>query len=151
MKAPIQSKLSIADAVSEAFSEITSLGDEVREAYDNTPESLQNSSIGEARDECASALEQINEPDVPEELGKIEVEVYRPSRTPKQQAKLSRRERRDDAVQIMDAVMQRLDEYLDGTENSPKQDIREEAQALRDEIELAKDEAEQVEFPGMRG
>ena len=76
-------KLKLADAVSEAFAEVTDLAESMREAYDNTPESLQQSAIGEARDEAASTLEGINEVDVPDELAQFEVNYSKPTRTNK--------------------------------------------------------------------
>ena len=63
----------VADAISTAFGVITELAEEMREAFDNTPESLQSSGAGEARGEAADALEQISEPDVPEGLGDLPV------------------------------------------------------------------------------
>lgn len=48
------------------ISGLTELGDEVRGWYDNLPESFQQGDKGSMLDECASTLENIQEPDIPE-------------------------------------------------------------------------------------
>lgn len=141
-------KLSIVDAVSEAFGDIESLAEEMREAYDNTPESLQQSGVGERRGEAADNLESISAPDVPDSLSAFEVTLVRVQRTASQMRKLSRSDRRDDAVQTLDDVIQRLDELV---ETGSSQEIRDDAEGLRDELDNVKSEAEAVEFPGMFG
>ena len=65
-------QLTIADAISEAYGELQTIGEEMREAFDNTPESLQSGGVGEARGEAADALENISELDVPEALQDIQ-------------------------------------------------------------------------------
>lgn len=54
----------VADFISDGFAEITSVGEEFREIYDNAPEGLKNSSVNEARDNTASTIEGFSEPDV---------------------------------------------------------------------------------------
>lgn len=137
----VERKLSVADAVSEAWGELEELGQEMREAFENTPESLQSGGVGEARGEAADALENLTEPDVPEKLGALEITF---SQMPLKK-KSSRADRRDQAVNTLDAVVTFLDdeEACEGEEDERNQ--------LRDEIENLKDEAESVEFPGMYG
>lgn len=48
-KKPEPRKVGIADAFSEAIGELVSLGEEFREICDNTPDSLQSTSLYEAR------------------------------------------------------------------------------------------------------
>ncbi len=145
-------KATLADITSEAFGEITTLAEEMREAYDNTPESLQQSAVGEARGEAADILAGINEVELEteyEELGKIEAEYSVLQRTPSQLRRLSRRERRDDATSLLSTVIEELQKACDDEKRS--QDIRDAASAAIDELENAKDEADGVAFPGMRG
>lgn len=149
-----EKKMSLADAVSTAFGEITSLGEEMREAFDNTPESLQQSGVGEARGEAADNLENISEIDVPDILQdtdakKFEVTWSEPVRTAKQAMKLSRSARRDDALMMLDACVEFLNELAD--KESESEEIRDAAKELSDELENAKGEIEAVEFPGMFG
>lgn len=148
-------ELSIEDAISEAFGELQSLGEEMREAFDNTPESLQNSGVGEARGEAADALENISEPDIPTELqgDKFKVKWQVHAMTPKQQMKQSRSARRDDALATLNAVAYFLDQ-IDDEENSDahySDEEKEAASTLVDEVRQMIDEAESVDFPGMFG
>jgi len=147
-------KMSLEEAVSTAFAEIESLGEEMREAYDNTPESLQQSGVGELRGAAADALEYINEVDVPDDLKdtettKFEVSWNEPARTAKQVMKLSRSSRMGDACMLLDACIEFLDGIIED-EQKP-QELRDSAEGLRGELDNAKSEAEAVEFPGMFG
>jgi len=65
----------VAEAITTAFSTIEELAEEMRKAYDNTPESLQNSGAGEARGEAADALEGIEEPEAPGSIQDLAVVV----------------------------------------------------------------------------
>lgn len=143
-------KAKLADMVSEAFGEITALGEEMREAFDNTPESLQQSGVGERRGEAADNLENISEVDVPESLGSEEIEYSVPDRTPAQLRKLSRTNRRDDAEALLSYVIGHLQEKV-VDDDKRTQDLRDEASSLIDDLENAKGELEAVEFPGMFG
>ena len=145
-EAPQMRKSTIGDAVSDAIGEIQALAEEMREAYDNTPESLQSSGVGEARGEAADNLEQIEEPDVPEELKDIPVEILDPK--PRKRG-YSRASRRDQSVYILDVVIDALNTHIDAPDVS--QDIKDTAETFRDDLENVKDNAECVEFPGMFG
>jgi hypothetical protein len=152
----VDRELTIEDAVSEALGELTSLAEEMREAFDNTPESLQNDGVGAARGEAADALENISEPDVPEELRgdkfkvKWAVRVLSPSAMRRQ----SRSDRRYEAIETLSQVVNRLEEIEDEDNKFSKEVSKEEREAadgLRDEVQAVIDEAEAVEFPGMYG
>lgn len=136
----IERKLTIADAVSEAFGTLQGLGEEMREAFDNTPESLQQSGVGEARGEAADALENLSEPDVSEALGKLEFTFSEWPLKPR----ASRSDQRGQAVNVLDCVIQFLNELGDSDDDEGLVD-------LVAELENLKDEAEAVEFPGMYG
>jgi hypothetical protein len=149
-------KGSLADAVSEAFSELQSLGEEMRDAFDNTPESLQQSAVGEARGEAADALEGLDEPDVDDMFGSVPVEwsTFHKRRE-------SRSLRRDNACSALDQAISALQALQDDDEaikaitaehtDKSIDDIKEAAESLRDDLERLKDDAEAVEFPGMYG
>jgi hypothetical protein len=147
----IQRELTIEDAVSEAFGEIQSLAEEMREAYDNTPEALQNSGVGEARGEAADNLENISEPEVPTELqgDKFKVTWQVPVLSPSKQRKRSRSNRRYDAIETLNQVVARLEELKEDEEQS--EEVREAAESFVDDVQTVIDEAESVEFPGMYG
>jgi len=155
-------ELTVADAVSEAFSELQQLGEEMRDAFDNTPESLQGSGVGEARGEAADALENLSEPDAPDELAAIMVNWSVRVRTPSQQRKLSRADRRDDATSTLSAVISKLEDIRDyepetddeGKVTGEREFSEEQVDAAGDfidEVQNLIDEAEAVTFPGMYG
>jgi hypothetical protein len=152
-KAPThrERELSIGDAVSEAFGELQTLGEEMREAFDNTPESLQQSGVGERRGEAADALENLTEPSVPKSLEPLVVKWQVRILSPSAERRKTRSDRRYEAVETLNVVKDFLDEIKDADKNLFSDDEKEEAETLRDEIENLVDEAESVEFPGMRG
>ena len=61
------SRAPLAYAISEAFGEVHTLAEEMREAFSNTPESLQQSRMGQGREAAAVALD-LSQPYVPEIL-----------------------------------------------------------------------------------
>lgn len=151
-KAKFQDReLTIADAVSEAMGEIQSLAEEMRDAFDNTPESLQNDGVGAARGEAADNLENISEPDVPDELQgeafkvKWQVRILSPSA----QRRKSRSSRRDEAIETLNQVVHTLEEIQDDEKLSDE--VKNAATSFIDEVQSVIDEAEAVEFPGMYG
>lgn len=91
--------ISLSGAVSDAFSEIESLKDELQEWYDNLPEQFQNGSKGEALQEAIGGLEQDTEPEVPSEVDSFDV-VY----TPILKRRLSRADRCSNAVSMLTAA-----------------------------------------------
>ena len=134
-------------AVSAAFGELESLAEEMRSWYDNMPESFQNAERGERVGEAADTLEQIQAPELPkllEERDIVEVSMY-PVRK-----RASRADRRDWAVGLLDqaaSMIRTLAEELEKEEGTEDDTL----EGIADEIESAKDEAEQVEFPSMYG
>jgi hypothetical protein len=151
--APPPREASLADAISEAFSELACLGEEFREICDNTPDSLQSTSVYEARESTADELESLSEPDVPEELQDLKVVIQDPK--PKRRG-YSRAARRDQAVYIMDLCIQALQERVDELESDDERGKvgdhqKDLAESLRDDLDAAKDTADSCEFPGMCG
>lgn len=149
------------DAVSEAHSELAQLGEEMREAFDNTPEGLQGSDVGQAREAAADELENLDEPDVPKSAAELEVWWKKPERTMSQQKRMTRAQRRDDALQILAEVMSALDTRIEEIElaqaaiikegGEPNLDELDALKNFREEIENLHDNADNVYFPGMRG
>lgn len=98
--AVVLSKSTVGALVSDAFAELQSLGEELREWYDNLPEGLQ--STRDDISEAADTLEGLTEPEeAPEAVREIEVE-YRPLT----KRKASRRDRRDQAVYEIGAAIE---------------------------------------------
>ncbi len=148
---PVLISTNVADAVSTAFCVIEELAEEMREAYDNTPESLQNSGAGEARGEAADNLENISEPDVPDALNQLPVNFN----TLPLRRNASRADRLADGLQyacqaigcLEDLITEHLKEEGDTFGELDEDAVRE----VIDEIQNMIDEAEGVEFPGMFG
>lgn len=160
----------VADAVSNAFSDIESLKDELQEWYDNLPESFQNGSKGEALQEAVSNLEGTSEPDIPEYASGIEVSYIEYAGR-----YVSRSKRRDNCVSMLQAVCEAVRdaasalgdlEYVDGKlkvgevgsivgEEPDTEDERDsivsELESFADDCENASSEWESAEFPGMYG
>ena len=146
-------ELTIEDAISEAYGELEALAGEMRDAFDNTPESLQDSSVGSARGEAADALENISEPTVPDELKgdkfkvKWQVRILSPSASRKQ----SRASRRDEVVLMLTVVTEYLGAIEEGSSGNYTDEEKQAASDLVTEVDQMIDEAENVEFPGMYG
>lgn len=149
--------LTIEDAIDEAWGELTTLAEEMREAFDNTPEGRQNDGAGAARGEAADTLENLTEPTMPDELkvkegedpAKFTVKWSVRILSPSAERRKTRSDRRYEATETYSAVKDFLEGIADNSEYS--NDEKEAAATLVDEIESVVDEAEGVEFPGMYG
>jgi hypothetical protein len=158
-------ELTVEEAYAEFHGEIETLGEEMRAWYDNMPEGPQNGQKGSAVDEAAEALEGIEERDIPEALKPLKFKFSVMSGRGNSRAK-----RRDDAVQVLDALIQFLEEIDEETEkkqsarsatvqalNLPELGtpectaLHDAAAELHSELEEDKDTADGVEFPGQFG
>jgi hypothetical protein len=136
MRKPSIETTTIENAVNDAWSEFAELAQEMRDAFENTPEPLQLSEVSQAREAAADALESLEKPDVPKELAEKGIEVERTPPT----RRASRSSRCNDACELLSAVMQALDAMKEN----------EEAAALNSELYNLRSEAECVDFPGFR-
>ena len=124
----------VGEAVAEAFDELESLAEEVREAVDNSEAFAQTQRV-QTLDEAANILESLERLSVPKRLAPIEVSITKmPSRP-------SRADRCDYAVNLLQKCSDALE--------AKKEDA--EAQALVDQIQEAASEAGTADFPGMFG
>ena len=148
--------VSVLDAVSTFYSDVASMAEEVREAYDNMPESLQNGQRGETLNETADTLEGIEEPTAPDCVAKIfsddKLTISAMVLPGRQHGNESRATRIGNAANYASAVIDHVREWCDNHEEDEthKDDI-DELTAWVDELEGHKDEAEGCEFPGMYG
>jgi len=144
---------SVDSLISDAFGEIESLADEMREAFDNTPESLQGSGAGEARGEAADTLENLHgdQPDVPEVCAEMSC-VFIPSKD------LGSRPKRASGVQdMLTTAAGEIRQYIEdkqeeeeGKKDEDKTDFSE-LEELADKCEEIGEEVGGVSFPGMYG
>ncbi len=134
----------LGDLVGDAFGEFDSLKDELNDWHDNLPESFQNGDKGSQLQDAISLLDNLSEPTVDDCIKTIGVLYF-----PLQNAN-SRSDRRDDAVGMLRACIETLDEIVEG-EGKQKHlsEVRESAENLRSELDNAIGDAEGVEFPGM--
>lgn len=139
-------KMSVESAISEAFSELEELGNEMREWSDNLQDNFSGTAKAEAVGDAADTLEGLSVPDVAGSVADIEVTItdLKPRKKP-----YSRAARRDQAVYILESCVQALTEFRD--DESISEDVAATADDLTGELENAKDEAEGIEFPGMYG
>lgn len=155
-----ETKTTLGAAVSDAYSILAELRDEVREVCDNMPESLQGGSRYETLSETADALDTFDsEPDVPESYSDAVV-TYGSNRRKTQ----SRSDRRDEAVRMLeaaracvDSLLGDLEESLAETPDDPEDEEDERDAHVADltqlggELDDAIGYAESAEFPGMMG
>lgn len=150
---------SVSAAIADAYSILQELRDEVREAYDALPDSLQGGERGSTLDETASALENFcdDDPsdDLPLDVGDRLVR-YGSNRRKRQ----SRSDRRDEAVRMLDAADLGIQMALEEMESNMAEDEEDDselkqnvetAREVSERIQEASQEAEGVEFPGMYG
>ena len=137
-------------AVGVAVDELRALGEECREAVDNTPESLQSTDRCSSLADSADALESLEDIDDPaEDLLELVGEVSWPEAQPRRASRpLSRAARRDNAVAALSAVVSRIEELED---NLDEDSLDKSLTEWRDSVQEAIDAAEDCEFPGMRG
>ena len=155
--------------ISTAFSAIEELKDELQNWYDNLPENFQNGDKGSALQDSISNLEQDSEPSLPEDAENLSItwtEVV---------GRTSRSTRRDNAVAIVDSAISEieqrisdLEEYTynedgkrhengailaegDCLDEGDRDNLKDEYETLRDELDSAKSNWESAEFPGMYG
>jgi len=123
-----------------AYGTVEELGEELREAFDNMPESLQDTDVGNARDEAATMCEDIAfaKPEVPDAVARIT--IYR---RPQSRGD-SRRIRAAEAAAILEAVISEI-------ETKTGEDCDSEVSQFVKEVNESVGEIDGIEFPGMFG
>lgn len=158
--------------ISDAWEQITGLGEEFREMYDNAPENLQQTSVNQTRDETASNIENLSEPcvnsSVLEELDcSTQLDMGKVYRGRQRQ---SRACQAGNAASMFRAASEAIREWQesnvspDDDEEAAKKQAEElkidfddykaahdEADDLASELESLADEIDGFEFPGMFG
>lgn len=148
--------MSAADLVADAYSEIEILAEEMRDAFDNMPESLQGGDLGQRREEAADALENVNKPDCPDGCDNI-FTVFLPSTKENQ----SRADRAGEVVSMLNEAISAIREHAEelesnkgeetaSTEGSVETEVDvDELLTFADDLDETISEVESVEFPGM--
>lgn len=144
----------LAQALSDAASDLSGLRDEMRDWADN----MEGNNMGhldkcqEARD-CADLLDCADQlPSDPPDAVKDAALTWSDSVNRRKGRGESRAVRRDNAVARLRAVIEHCDEWLEENEddgNNPVPDGYDDVEAFRDEVQSVADEVEGAEFPGM--
>lgn len=138
----------VADFISNGWSEIEELGGEFREIYDNAPESLQQTDTNQRRDATASEIEGFNEPSVSNDvLGDIEATYQADNgKLYRGRISLSRSTRAANAAAQFQAAAEALRAWA---EEHQEDDLG--ADELADECEELASNIEGLDWPGMFG
>jgi len=136
----IWSRDTLAHAISETFSEVLLLSEEMREAFDGTPESLKQSRLGRRRQAAANLLEQY-EPEMPIPLRDDKHQVVWIEMVRGKDGNLFRPARRDNAVRCLLTCVAYLSSLPD----------RDDTDKLKFQLQNAINILDSVDFPGMSG
>jgi hypothetical protein len=128
-------------ALDQAYQEISELGDEMREAFEATPEQFKNS-IGVARENAADILEAVQRPPIPVSIDGDQHEISWLEMRRGKDGKLTRSARRDNVVRCLKAVLVYASQMSD--------ESREMVTFLKD-LEVDIHNLETIDFPGMSG
>jgi hypothetical protein len=131
----------ISDGFSEAYYEISVLADEMREAFENTPEQFKENS-GKEREAAADILEAVFSPSIPSEISGNQHWIQWMEMRPGKDRKMFRPARRDNALRCLKAGLSYATKFADG---NPK--IVQFVELLKIDIH----NLETIHFPGMAG
>jgi hypothetical protein len=145
-KRAVSRKSSIEYAVSEGIGALVTLGEECQESYDNMPESLQGADYAQALEAAADTLANLSEPEIPDWMSGDNRDKYPVEYTEDQRRNLTRDDRRQNALNALQAAVDLLDVLVESAEIIAE-DKADDLTSLRDEVQQAIDEAEGVEFP----
>lgn len=141
----------IENAVSDAFSEVDMIADEMGEWRDSLEERLSHTSKFEMVQEAADTLDQHRDaPDVDPLFAGMKVDYGIGVPKPKKYV-ASRMSRLGNAVQALNACVETLNDFADTDEEGRSEADQDKARELADELQQHIDELEGVEFPGMYG
>lgn len=138
-------------SIEDAFSELESLGEEMREGYDNMQQypGLASTSKCEAYGTAADTLEGLREFDIPEWMRDIDIHY---TEAVKRRGAASRAVRCSNAINVLQAASMTIAELEEDADGNPlTEDQKAEAESLASDIDDMANEAENVEFPGLYG
>jgi hypothetical protein len=142
-------EISIADAASEAYEELQTLAEEMRQWADSIEEKFSHTEKYERISEAADTLENIQEPDYCDYAKNMTIKI---TDLPKRKRGHPRAHRCTQACYILDVCIETLEYRIEDIKDDKSAETEcNECSTLRDDLEQAKGEAEGVEFPGMYG
>jgi len=141
-------------SIEDAFSALEELGSECRELVDNVEGTgLRETGRIQTFDETASTLEGLSAPDVPECVADVTI-TYHDSVPARKGRGTSRAMRCQNAIAVLQAAAEAVQQWLDNTEAAPEDTNQEQRSDVEDFVqglEEAVSEAENCEFPGLHG
>jgi hypothetical protein len=143
----------ISDALSEGFSELQSLRDEIGEWRDNMEEKLSQTEKYQKVSDCADALDEIADCEdecVPPVHADDETK-WAFSKKKSKKSPYPRWLRAQNAVNALDAAKSEMQELVDDEDNEIEEDDRLSIQTCIDKLDEIIDGANSLEFPGMFG
>lgn len=161
-----QRQTSLTAAIGDAYSELQSLRDEMREWADNLENgNLGHTDRGQRVAEAADALDNVADDEPEMELGEFDPQITYAEQINRRKGKpASRSVRCSNASSMLGAViealeteMEKLEEGEDDVdlkeeaEGDDKDDPKEKLEELRDHLQNTVDEIDGIEFPGMYG
>ncbi|WP_334500354.1 hypothetical protein [Bradyrhizobium sp. AZCC 1678] len=131
----------MSEALFDAYFEISQLGDEMREAFDSTPEQFKENS-GKEREVAADWLEAVLQPAVPPSIAGKEHWIEWLEMRPGKDGKLFRPARRDNAVRCLKAALAYAARVHDDSLDMKR---------FIDDTKIDAHNLETIHFPGMSG
>jgi hypothetical protein len=130
----------LSDAISEAYFEISTLAEEMQDAFDNTPEQFKENS-GRSREEAAHWLEAVLEPRLPADLTGNSHWVKWSEMVAGKDRRIFRPARRNNIVNCLKSCLAYISKYPE----------TEELKSAKQSLEITIDNLESIFFPGMTG
>jgi hypothetical protein len=137
---PVNYTTSVGDLIEAFFADMEELASEVREAYDNAPDSLKQSERNQTLEQTASSLEDLRAPDEPTDFPES-LRDHQCTYHTYEQRRPTRAGRRDRAVDGLTAAIEAIRAWADKEDeelNAPAEPITPEQQ---DELDNTSDEA----------
>jgi hypothetical protein len=131
----------VSEGLVEAYFEISQLGDEMREAFDNTPEQFKSNS-GRDREIAADILEAVSHPGVPTSIAGKQHWIGWLQMHAGKDGKLFRPARRDNALNCLRAALAYASKVSDDTSDMVR---------FIEDTKIDIHNLETIHFPGMAG
>lgn len=141
-------EVTVLDAVTDAWSEIESLAQEMADWASGMEDKLSHTDKYTAVTECQETLEGGSEPSEPDADAVKELKLTITDMQPRARP-YSRADRLAHAVYLLDQASDRLDQFSSSDDPDTNEDDVGEADTYKQEIDELKEQVEGAEFPGM--
>jgi hypothetical protein len=154
-KSNVPVEMTLEEMTNYAFSTMTDMGDKIREVVENAEGTLrEHTQRMQTLSEIANTIDCMDKPEVPEAIKSIKA-AFREN----QRKNLSRADRRSNAVEALQIVIDTANEWIENNqpsedngstedENEEKQNQIDDIQQFIEDVSQLRDEADGIEFPG---